>query len=263
MRTGSQVRLVLDSVANKVRSRNIVAQTKTGSRDDVVMVGAHLDSVAGGPGINDNGSGVAAVLETAVQLGAAPQLNNAVRFAFWGGEETGLTGSSGYLYGLDQAALNDMALYLNADMLGSPNAGFFSFIAPEANSAPGESTGVARALADAIRRFGREPVMSATLGRTDIRGFLTAGVPVGSLSTGADELKSNAQQQMWGGTAGQPFDPNYHGIGDTMSNINAEALAVMGRALAYAVGRYAESISGDDGVPGRSERNRPGLGGHR
>ena len=54
------------------RTRNVIAQTKTGSTNDVVMVGAHLDSVAEGPGMNDNGSGVAAVLETALQLGSTP-----------------------------------------------------------------------------------------------------------------------------------------------------------------------------------------------
>ncbi|WP_228649685.1 M28 family peptidase, partial [Microtetraspora sp. AC03309] len=71
-------------------TRNVIAQTKTGSTSDVVMVGAHLDSVPEGPGINDNGSGVAAVLETALQLGDSPQVNNAVRFGFWGAEEEGL-----------------------------------------------------------------------------------------------------------------------------------------------------------------------------
>ena len=79
------------------RTRNVIAQTKTGSTSNVVMVGAHLDSVPEGPGINDNGSGVAAVLETALQLGSSPEVNNAVRFGFWGAEELGLLGSNNYV----------------------------------------------------------------------------------------------------------------------------------------------------------------------
>ena len=90
----------LDAGVRTERTRNVIAQTKTGSTTDVVMVGAHLDSVAEGPGINDNGSGVAAVLETALQLGSSPEVNNAVRFGFWGAEELGLKGSKNYLESL-------------------------------------------------------------------------------------------------------------------------------------------------------------------
>jgi Zn-dependent M28 family amino/carboxypeptidase len=55
-----------------------------------VAVGAHLDSVPAGPGINDDGSGVAAVLETVLQMGSSPPVRNAVRFGFWAAEEVGL-----------------------------------------------------------------------------------------------------------------------------------------------------------------------------
>lgn len=92
--TTSPIRLTLDTATVKITSRNVLAQTKTGSTKDVVMVGAHLDSVQEGPGINDNGSGVAAVLETALQLGSAPPVTNAVRFAFWGPRKRASTGPS-------------------------------------------------------------------------------------------------------------------------------------------------------------------------
>jgi Zn-dependent M28 family amino/carboxypeptidase len=108
-------------------TRNVIAQTKTGSSSDVVMVGAHLDSVPEGPGINDNGSGVAAVLETALQLGDSPEVANTVRFGFWGAEEEGLLGSTNYVESLDTEGLKDIAMYLNFDMLGSPNAGYFTY----------------------------------------------------------------------------------------------------------------------------------------
>ena len=78
----------------RVESFNILADTG-GDAGHTVVVGAHLDSVRQGPGINDNGSGVAAVLETArwmKEAGIKPA--NRVRFAFWGGEEDGLYGSS-------------------------------------------------------------------------------------------------------------------------------------------------------------------------
>ena len=100
------------------------------------MVGAHLDSVPEGPGINDNGSGVAAVLETAVQLGPSPQVQNAVRFGFWGAEEPGLLGSNNYVQSLNVDQLKDIALYLNFDMLGSPNPGYFTYDGDQ--SAPAE-----------------------------------------------------------------------------------------------------------------------------
>ena len=121
------VALKLNAGVRVERTRNVVAQTKTGDTHNVVMAGAHLDSVPEGPGINDNGSGVAAVLETAVQLGSSQQVRNAVRFGFWGAEELGLVGSTKYIETLDVEALKDIALYLNFDMLASPNPGYFTY----------------------------------------------------------------------------------------------------------------------------------------
>ena len=105
--------------------RQVVAQTRTGNPGRVVMAGAHLDSVPDGPGINDNGSGVAALLEIATRLGGSPQAVNAVRFAFWGSEEANLNGSTTYVASLPAADRDDLLLYLNLDMLASPNAGYF------------------------------------------------------------------------------------------------------------------------------------------
>ena len=117
------VRLLLDGKTVKVKSRNVLAQTKTGSARNIVVVGAHLDSPSVGPGMNDNGSGVAAVLETALQLGSEPAVPNAVRFAFWGGSKDQLAGSIRYVAGLSRDELNAIALYLNFDELGSPMRG--------------------------------------------------------------------------------------------------------------------------------------------
>jgi Zn-dependent M28 family amino/carboxypeptidase len=111
-----------------VRTRNVVAQTTTttGSTHDVVTVGAHLDSVPAGPGINDDGSGGAAVLGTALQMSSSPPIRNAVRFGFWAAEEVGLLGSANYVRSLDDDQLKDIALYLNFDMLGSPNPAYYT-----------------------------------------------------------------------------------------------------------------------------------------
>src|SRR4029077_7200079 len=94
---GGQVTVQVNARVEDVTARSVIAQTRTGSTGDVVMAGAHLDSVPEGPGINDNGSGVAAVLETALQLGPSPSVRNAVRFGFWGAEERGLVGSERYI----------------------------------------------------------------------------------------------------------------------------------------------------------------------
>jgi hypothetical protein len=124
-RTNAPVRLVLDSKPVMVKTRNVVAQTKTGDTKNVVVAGAHLDSVGRSPGINDNGSGVAALLEAASALGAQPRMANAVRFVFWASETEGPTK---YVRGLDtDHQLDDIAMYLSVDMLGSSNAGYFTY----------------------------------------------------------------------------------------------------------------------------------------
>ncbi|WP_141124862.1 M20/M25/M40 family metallo-hydrolase, partial [Prescottella equi] len=126
---------------------------------NVVMAGAHLDSVPDGPGINDDGSGVASLLETARQLGAKPDTANAVRFAFWGAEEEGLNGSTAYVDGLDDAARADIALYLNFDMVGSPNAGYFVYDGDNSDNVgegpgPEGSAGIERTFAAIVLQLG-------------------------------------------------------------------------------------------------------------
>jgi aminopeptidase S len=105
--------------------RNVVAQTRTGDPGRVVMIGAHLDSVPDGPGIVDNGSGVASLLEIATRLGPDPSVQNSVQFAFFGNEEAGVRGSTGYVDGLSDDDRQKIQMYLNVDMVASPNAGYF------------------------------------------------------------------------------------------------------------------------------------------
>jgi Zn-dependent M28 family amino/carboxypeptidase len=259
------VRLVLDAENIKITSRNVLAQTKTGSPHDVVMVGAHVDGPRGGPGINDNGSGVAAVLETALQLGPLPTVNNAVRFVFWGADQDGPNGAMEYVFGLDGERLNDIALYLDFVMLGSANAGFFTDDGDQsgppgagvaAADVPEGSAGIERTLGSYLYLAGKRPADMPLSTRTDYHPFMVAGVPIGGMTAGASQMKTTVQARLWGGQIGSWFDPNYQSPRDTVDNINREALAVMGSGVAYAVGCYAESIGGVNGVPPHDKRHR-------
>lgn len=264
-RTNAPVRLVLDSKPVMVKSRNVVAQTKTGDTKNVVLAGAHLDSVRSGPGINDNGSGVAALLETAGALGSSPQITNAVRFAFWGSQETAVEGSTSYVRQLDPDQLDDIALYLNFDMLASPNPGYFTYDGDQSGqpnpeiplrAVPPGSDAIERTLAGYLNLSGIRPADMPLTKITDYGPFLAAGVPVGGLTTGSSQRKTEVQARLWGGQAGVAFDPNYHTPRDTIDNIDRQALSVMGPAVAFGVATYAQSVEGVNGVPPRDQRHR-------
>lgn len=254
----------LNASAQSFRARNVIAQTKTGSGTDVVMAGAHLDSVPAGPGINDNGSGVAAVLETAVQLGSSPSVHNALRFGFWGAEELGLIGSRNYVESLDLTALKNIALYLNFDMLASPNPGYFTYDGDQSLPAdargqpvvPEGSAGIERTLVAYLKSAGKTAQDTSFDGRSDYDGFTLAGIPAGGLFSGAEGKMSADQAKLWGGTADQPFDPNYHQKTDTLDHVNRTALGINGGGVAYAIGLYAQDLGGHNGVPVMADRTR-------
>lgn len=250
-------------------SRNVIAQTKTGSTTDVVVMGAHLDSVPAGPGINDNGSGVAAVLETALQMGSSPPVRNAVRFGFWGGEEIGLVGSADYVRTLDDAALKDIALYVNVDMIASPNPGYFTMDGDQSTPlelgqrpprVPEGSAGIERNLVAYLSSAGKTAQDTSFEGGSDYDAFTRAGIPAGGIFTGAETKMTEAQAELWGGgAANEPFDPNYHQKTDTINHIDQDALQINGKAVAYLVGTYAQDLSGRNGIPLRADRTRHEL----
>jgi Zn-dependent M28 family amino/carboxypeptidase len=257
----------LSAETKTMQARNVIAQTKTGLTSDVVMAGAHLDSVPEGPGINDNGSGVAAVLETALQLGSSPQVHNAVRFGFWGAEELGLIGSRKYVESLDVDALKDIALYLNFDMLASPNPGYFTYDGDQSMPldkrgsplVPEGSAGIERSLAAYLNSAGKTPQDTSFDGRSDYDGFTLAGIPSGGLFSGAENKKTQEQAKLWGGAADQPFDPNYHKSTDTLDHIDRTELGINGGGVAYATGLYAQDLTGRNGIPIREDRTRHEL----
>lgn len=257
--------LRLEAGTRTVMTRNVVAQTTTGSPHDVVAVGAHLDSVPAGPGINDDGSGVAAVLETALQMGSAPPVRNAVRFGFWAAEEVGLLGSTHYVQSLSEEQLKDIALYLNFDMLASPNPAYFTMDGDQSAPpipqrdpprVPEGSAGIERSLVAYLAAAGKTAQDTSFEGRSDYGPFVIAGIPAGGIFTGAEDTMTPDQAALWGGTAGEPYDPNYHQKTDTIDRIDESALRINGQGAAFVVASYAQNLEGRNGVPVREDRTR-------
>ncbi|OPG02426.1 peptidase M28 [Streptomyces sp. GKU 895] len=207
---------------------NLIADWPGGNTNQVVMSGSHLDSVTAGPGINDNGSGSAAVLETALAVSRANyQPTKHLRFAWWGAEELGLVGSRYYVNNLSSTNRAKISGYLNFDMIGSPNPGYFVY---------DDDPTIEKTFKDYFTGLGvATEIETEGDGRSDHAPFKNAGVPVGGLFSGADYTKTAAQAAKWGGTSGQAFDRCYHSSCDTTSNINDTALDRNSDAIAYAV----------------------------
>jgi Zn-dependent M28 family amino/carboxypeptidase len=248
-RAGAPVTLTLVTTTQETQSRNVIAQTRTGNPDEVVVAGAHLDSVPEGPGINDNGSGVATLLETAVHLGASPPVTNAVRFAFWGAEEVGLVGSTAYVQGLPEEERGRIALYLNLDMVASPNAGYLVYDGDDSDHegdgpGPPGSAAVERSLVEGLAAAGAPAAGTDFSGRSDYGPFIERGIPSGGLFTGAEEIKSAEEAQRWGGTAGEAYDRCYHQACDRLDTLDRTALDRNIDAFAATLARFA--LSTDD-----------------
>ncbi|MFE6827971.1 M28 family metallopeptidase [Streptomyces sp. NPDC057690] len=207
---------------------NLVADWPGGDTGQVLMAGSHLDSVTAGAGINDNGSGSAAVLETALAVSRAGyHPTKHLRFAWWGAEELGMVGSRYYVNNLSSANRARISGYLNFDMIGSPNPGYFVY---------DDDPAIEKTFKDYFTGLGvPTEIETEGDGRSDHAPFKNAGVPVGGLFSGADYLKTAAQAAKWGGTAGRAFDRCYHSSCDTTANIDDTALNRNADALAYAV----------------------------
>ncbi len=257
---GLQLHMDVNVFRGDATTYNVIAETTSGNPDNVVMVGAHLDSVPGGPGINDNGSGSGAILEVAENMKNA-NVTNKVRFAWWGAEESGLVGSNYYVANLSEADRDKIALYLNFDMIGSPNHVIFIY---DGDDSDGEGAGPgpfgsAQIEARFEKFFERmnEPYKGTDFsGRSDYSAFILNGIPAGGLFTGAEGIKTPAEAAIWGGTAGQQYDPCYHLPCDTYDNNNMHALAINSGAVAYATAFYANSTEEING-PRAGQRPRP------
>jgi hypothetical protein len=214
---GARAHVNVDAASERRVAHNVIAETPGGDGEHVVMAGGHLDSVRGGPGINDNGSGAATLIEAAEAIGPDPP-GSRVRFAFWGAEELGLLGSRHYVSSLDRAERRQISAYINFDMVGSPNA------VPEFY-ADGDAE-----LGRVLRRAAGRPLGGVSVGgSSDHAPFMAAGVPVNGLYTGANER----------GPGGRPRDPCYHLACDTVERVNRPVLLRVARAAAEALKRLS------------------------
>jgi len=226
---GSSVVRIRTSVSTSFEVvRSVVAELPESADQDVVMLGGHLDSVMDGPGINDNGSGVGLLLETA-RWAAGLEPAPAVRFAFWAGEEEGLYGSWAYAHELGADELERIDVYLNLDMVASTN--FVTFVYEASPEDPEISRQVADLFADALQDLGAESEPLDLQGASDHAAFDDVGVPTGGLYSGSQEVKTPAQAEAYGGTAGAKLDRCYHQPCDTIDNVNERALRLHALAL--------------------------------
>lgn len=244
--------LTLDQEHSKKKTRNVIAETKGGNADRVVALGSHLDSVPEGPGINDNGSGSAGLLEVALKLAeetrkSGKQPTNKLRFAWWSAEEGGLLGSDHYVSQLDEKQRKQIALYLNFDMIASPNSAQFVYDGDDSDhtgSGPGPkgSAQIERLINGFLDRKGKPHEGTDFTGRSDYGPFIEVGIPAGGTFTGAEGIKTAEQAAKYGGTAGTAYDPNYHQAGDTLENLDLKAFDTNIDVIAHAVGIYAHDL---------------------
>ena len=246
-------------------THNVIAETPTGADDNVIVVGAHLDSVGVGPGIQDNGSGSATILEIAEQMSKVKPRNK-VRFMWFGAEESGLLGSSHYVASLAEAQQADIAAMLNFDMIASPN--FVRFVYdgdlsdseppdPDAEDggAPAGSAQIEQLFLDYFASQGLETEPTAFDGRSDYGPFIEVGIPAGGLFTGAEGIKSPEQEAIYGGVAGEQYDQCYHLGCDDIDNLSLTALDQMSDAAAHATISLAQSTQAINGRRGKGNFN--------
>jgi len=238
---------IVTTTINETRETyNVIADSRKGDPSRTVVIGSHLDSVLEGPGINDDGSGTAQDLEIAEELPSVlKKPKNHLRFAFWGAEESGLLGSTHYVESLSQEQKDDIMANLNFDMVASPN---FVREVYDGDGSDNPDTGPGPVGSDIIESIfnayfdGRGLAHQSTAfdGRSDYGPFIDAGIPAGGTFSGAEEIKTPEEAQLYGGTAGEAYDPCYHQACDTLANLNLQAFDEFSDAAADAVAKLAQ-----------------------
>ncbi|KCV71845.1 hypothetical protein H696_01262 [Fonticula alba] len=224
-----------------VGTNNAIAEldpSRTGAMTNrTIIVGAHADGVPNGPGINDNASGTAVVLEIARQFARLHRRTvNHVKFAFWSAEEWGLLGSKHYVDSLTTDERADIALNLNFDMLGSAN--FIRGVYDGRNGPDAVRTGSGKIQGLFEQWFESQGLASEPTpfnGRSDYGPFIDIGIPAGGLAAGAEEIKTVDQARKFGGVAFASLDTCYHRACDDIDNISRQAIGDLGRAAAYVI----------------------------
>jgi Zn-dependent M28 family amino/carboxypeptidase len=246
----SVVAHVFTSTISETRTTsNVLAETPGGRSDKVVVAGAHLDSVTAGPGVTDNGSGVATMLEAALNLNSSVNmfktggngLKNKVVFAFWGAEELNLLGSGYYVSQLTPAQRAAITININVDMLSSSNGVYFvqdgdgAHTVPPGPVRPGRSAELEHVLTSYLESQGLPWVARPYDGRSDYMSFVNAGIGAGGLTTGSDQVKTPEQAALFGGIAGLTMHPTYHTAADRLDQVNMKSLDDMSDATAHAI----------------------------
>ena len=263
--TGLTARLKVDWRPGTYPTSNVIAETRHGDPDNVIVVGAHLDSVGVGPGINDNGSGSAGILEIAEQMRKVKPRNK-VRFVWFGAEEHGLLGSEAYVDSLPQSERDKIAAMLNFDMIGSPNFvrfvydGDLSDSEPPECGAPAGSAEIEAMFNDYFAGQGLAFEPTEFSGRSDYEPFLCADIPAGGLFTGAEDIKTDEQAAIYGGTAGASYDPCYHLGCDDIDNLDLTALDQMSDAAAHATITLAQTKRLFESTTAGTGATGPGAG---
>ncbi|WQF86981.1 Putative PA domain, peptidase M28, PA domain superfamily [Colletotrichum destructivum] len=244
LRKGDKVDAIayIDAVVSTILTTNILAQTLEGDQDNCVMLGGHSDSVTDGPGINDDGSGSLSLLEIATQL-TKFRVNNCVRFAWWAGEEEGLLGSDYYVSVLSPEENQKIRLFMDYDMLGSPNYAYQIYNATNAVNPTGSEE-----LRDLYVDWYKAHDLAYTFipfdGRSDYDAFIRNGIPGGGIATGAEGVKTKEEAKLFGGKAGDWYDPCYHQLCDDVSNVNLTAWEINTKLVSHSVATYAVSFKG-------------------
>lgn len=237
----------MDAELKTVHTTNVIAQTKGGDQDNCVMLGAHSDGVSEGPGINDDGSGTISLLQVATEL-TAFEVNNCVRFAWWSGEEEGLLGSDYYVDQLTPEENLEIRVFMDYDMMASPNFAYQVYNATNAENPVG-SEELRDLYVDWYTQQGLNYTFIPFDGRSDYSAFILNGIPGGGIATGAEGVKTKEEEEVFGGVAGDWYDPCYHQLCDDLGNVNMTAWEVNTKLIAHSVATYAKSL---DGLPERS-----------
>ncbi len=236
-RAGAAAHLVTHARTTSAPTRSILAELPGSEPGLVIMLGAHVDSVIDGPGINDDGSGVAALLEIAQALGGT-RPRATIRLAFWSGEEMGLHGSFRYASALSTGEARAILVYANVDMIASPNG--FAGVYDEPG-APAGSAAASALLTAAVERAGATPVGVDVGGSADHYGFAQAGVATAGVYSGASEPVSAEQATASGAVAGRPADACYHQPCDGLANVNLPLARALAAGLADFTVRVANN----------------------
>lgn len=240
--------VTLDAKVETIKTYNVLAETKDGDKDNVVMLGGHSDSVEEGPGINDDGSGTNSLLEVAKAL-TEFKVKNAVRFAWWAAEEEGLLGSNHYANTLSKEENHRIRLFMDYDMMASPNFAYQVYDANNKDNPEGSEE-----LRNLYVDFYEDNDVNYTFipfdGRSDYVGFITNDIPGGGIATGAEGLKTADEVKKFGGIANVQYDPCYHQLCDNLDNLAYDAWLMNTRLIGHSVATYAKSLKH---FPKRSE----------